>query len=712
MKGIQRQSIAAEARRRHLLQPLFSNFEYLNPLLQFSNTSSEIKKKRNMQEKKNLIRFIALVTIPLIHIIFSGCQGNQDIIIVKNSSPRGEIVVSTDATDAEKFAADELQTYLEKISDAEIPVKNGEFSPRGNHIFVGQSTSATNFGIDTEGLSKEGFVIRTLDDNLFLVGHDDAGTQFAVYTFLEKYMGVRWFWPGESGEVVPQKHTISIGEIDHIEEPDFKWRDRGPGGALWGATEGPTEMHARSLLLGITKEHQKEVRLWEKRNKWGGMKIYGGHILAERFLPERYAKSHPEYFALVDGKRTPPDENYDHKHGAQICTTNPDVLKIAVEYAINFFNDHPDYDGLNMSMNDGPGFCECESCLALDPDSSEDPAERVITDRIFTFYNHVTEELQKTHPGKYIICLAYSRYKEPPVNVEIHPNLIPQYTLWSAYSHADTSIKKQHHKMVSEWSASADELAIYEYYINGSWPGLHRLVMPFYAKSIKDLHQQGVNLYQTQSGDEFAINGLNYYVAGKLLWDTSLKTDSVLDDFYQKAFGRSGEAIRNFHQRLMDAWTDATREGEDISCNPMNNERFFKYFSPRLLEDCREDLAEATRLAENETIQSRVEFYKKGFHFTELTVHALKATDELEKELERLGMNLFPLEKALTEVQSIERKEVAKEHVKETLGAWEARNKYVEELKNDYVLAYFWVKYNDGYKGVNPTEHLKKILGS
>ena len=62
------------------------------------------------------------------------------------------------------------------------------------------------------------------------------------------------------------------------------------------------------------------------------------------------------------------------------------------------------------------------------------------------------------------------------------------------------------------------------------------------------------------------------------------------------------------------------------------------------------------RLADNETIRSRVEFYNKGFHFTELTVDALKATDELEKELEILGMNLFPLGKADKEIQGIARK--------------------------------------------------------
>jgi hypothetical protein len=40
-------------------------------------------------------------------------------------------------------------------------------------------------------------------------------------------------------------------------------------------------------------------------------------------------------------------------------------------------------------------------------------------------------------------------------------------------------------------------------------------------------------------------------------------------------------------------------------------------------------------------------------------------------------------------------KDNLKKLIEEALSAWEKRNKFVEELKNDYVLAYFWVVYTD-----------------
>ncbi len=671
-----------------------------------------------MKSEQILGKVILLGAI-LIGLAKNDCANQSGkIVITDNGLPKAVIVIKTEATETEKFAAQELQTYLRKISGVEIPVKTDSDNPQGNRILVGQNRLTEELDLKTEGLSREGFHIKTIGNDLVLVGAVDAGTQFAVYTFLERYLGVRWFWPGELGEVVPQIKTIKIEQIDDIQEPDFKWRNRGPEGALWGATTGPTEMHARERLLGVTVNHQKEVELWEKRNKWGGMKIYGGHALGEIFPPEKYTKTHPEYYALVDGKRAVPGDDYDYKHEGQVCTTNPGVIQVALEWARKFFDEHPDYDGVHLTMNDGGGFCECEHCQALDSgefvkrpgidieEMKKKPAKyTIITDRIFTFLNHVSEEVQKTHPGKYIVSMAYSRYTQPPKNIRLHPFVIPQYCLWSAYKHANAEFKQQHEEIASGWAKAANKKGIYEYHINGSWPGMHRVVMPYIAESIKYLYQQGIDLYQTQSGDEFAINGLNYFVAGKLLWDTSLDENKILEDFYQKAFGNAGSAIQRFHQRLADAWQMATKEGNDVSCSSLEKTRLLELFTPQLLEKCRQDLAEAEKAADNDLIRQRIEFYKNGFRYTELTVKAVQAA----KKLEESGVHLFPLEKAQQEIQTIKQGE-AKKLLEEALGAWEQRNSYVEELKNEYVLAYFWVTYNDVQRKFNPTENLKELV--
>jgi hypothetical protein len=596
------------------------------------------------------------------------------MVIAENGKPQATIVIGPRASEQVRTAARELQEYLRKISGAEFPIKTGDEKPQGRLILVGSGAS---------GGAREGFRIRTLNGNLSLLGNDDAGTAFAVCTFLERYLGVRWLWPGQLGEVVPETKTIAIPAIDDREAPDFTWRNRGPGGPLWGATSGPTEMRARELLLGVSARHQSEVAQWEKRNKWGGLKIYGGHALGEIFPPAKFARTHPDYYALVNGKRAVPGDDYDFKHGGQVCTTNPGVVQATVEWVRKFFDEQPDYDAVHITMNDSGGFCECDRCRALDSGSllrrpgidaeeTKIKAARntVITDRIFTYVNQVAVEVQKTHPGKFVVSMAYARYAAPPEKIKLHPAVIPQYCLWSAYRHANAEIRREHETAAAAWARAARRTGIYEYYINGSWPGLHRLVVPCLAASIKHLRSQGIELYQTQAGDDFAINGINYYVAGKLLWNSSLDPRGILEDFYQKGFGKAAPAIRRFHQRLEEAWRLATRDGKDVACSTLKDSRLPELFTPGLLEKSAADLRDAARLADNDLIRRRVEFYRQGLRYTELTVAAVRAS------LER------PAARALE--------------------AWERRDRFVEELKDDFVLAYFWVKYNDLQRGFNP----------
>jgi hypothetical protein len=219
---------------------------------------------------------------------------------------------------------------------------------------------------------------------------------------------------------------------------------------------------------------------------------------------------------------------------------------------------------------------------------------------------------------------------------------------------------------------------------------MHRLFVPYLADSIRELYKQGIELYQMQAGDEFGINGINYYVAGRMLWDTSLDEQKMLDDFYQKAFGRSGEVIKRFHNRLTDAWSKATADGNDVSCSSLKDTRLPELFTPQLLDDCRRDLAEADKAADNDLIRRRIDFYRKGLTFTEQTVDAVRASKKVfdaiktSKKLKSLDVGLLPADK-----------DNLKKLIEEALSAWEKRNKFVEELKNDYVLAYFWVVYTD-----------------
>ena len=154
-----------------------------------------------------------------------------------NAAQSISIVIKKDAPKVVRFAAKELQGYLKKISGKKYPVITDDMNVTNRMIMVGQSKYTDKLKIRKK-FDADAFVIKSVGKNLVLLGDDldkgrgslipfdyrtsRKGSLFAVYTFLEKFYGVRWFWPGEEGEVVPKTATIIIPQnIDVYEKPAF-----------------------------------------------------------------------------------------------------------------------------------------------------------------------------------------------------------------------------------------------------------------------------------------------------------------------------------------------------------------------------------------------------------------------------------------------------------------------------------------------------------
>jgi hypothetical protein len=164
--------------------------------------------------------------------------------------------------------------------------------------------------------------------------------------------------------------------------------------------------------------------------------------------------------------------------------------------------------------------------------------------------------------------------------------------------------------------------------------------VPQIAESLRFLHKNEVLHYQTQSGDEFGVNGINYYVAGKLLWDISLDEHQLLDDFYDKAFGKAARDIRNFHTRLETAWKMAIIDN-NVSCRFVDKTILAEVYNPQLLAKCHQDLDKAIKAVDDALIWRRIEFYRKCLRYTEFTVKAVIATQKVTS----LGIKLYAKEK-------------------------------------------------------------------
>ena len=179
--------------------------------------------------------------------LFSVQAALADLQLVTRGKARTVIIIPEDAGFVTDSAAREMQAYLKKISGADVPIyleNSFSFGPDYHWldskfpvISIGRTELAAAAGLSVDNLGPEGFLIETKNNALFILGREERmdttqlrstkwqslhwplrrrGTLFGVYTFLEDYLGVRWLWPGDLGEIVPRKADIAVGEIHRV----------------------------------------------------------------------------------------------------------------------------------------------------------------------------------------------------------------------------------------------------------------------------------------------------------------------------------------------------------------------------------------------------------------------------------------------------------------------------------------------------------------
>lgn len=225
----------------------------------------------------------------------------------------------------------------------------------------------------------------------------ERGTYNAVCGFLQ-HLGVRWYMPGDLGEVLPQLPSIALPRLEETVRPDlpvrrvnFRFAVQTQADALW------------AMRLGL-------------RNPYGMQATHGMDDMTHR--PEFYT-AHPEWFALYGGKR----QNLPEISPKQLCYSTPELFEETVRYVRAQF-DHFHFDVVSVMPPDAyTAICQCPLCAGKD--SPERNNRGLLSDHVWDFVNRVAKEVAKTHPDKKIINCAYGVYTLPPLKIaKLEPNVI------------------------------------------------------------------------------------------------------------------------------------------------------------------------------------------------------------------------------------------------------------------------------------------------
>ncbi|MHC4743252.1 MAG: DUF4838 domain-containing protein, partial [Planctomycetota bacterium] len=316
--------------------------------------------------------------------------------IAQQGKPTAVIVLAPDATESERHAAAELSDFLTQITDAKFETVGRASSKNLARILVGTgAANQTDFNLITDGLGSDGIVIRTVGNNLILAGGRPRGTLYAVYTFLEEQLGCRW-WSSKVS-TIPKKETIAVSKINIRYVPVLEYRE-----PFWFDAFDP-DWAVRN------KSNGNRPALDAKR---GGKHIYQGFVHTFNWLipPQTYFKDHPEWFSLLNGKRTA-----DH---SQLCLTNEEMRKELVKNLRIRLRQNPAATIASVSQNDWHNNCQCPKCAEIEK------AEGSPAGLMLRFVNAVAADIEEEFPNVAISTLAYQYTRKPPKLTKPRPNVI------------------------------------------------------------------------------------------------------------------------------------------------------------------------------------------------------------------------------------------------------------------------------------------------
>ncbi len=470
--------------------------------------------------------------------------------IVSDSQSDYYIVTENEPDECIITASDELQTYIAKITGVKLEVVEESELPSGKKaIYLGETAISENTGTDYSAIKEDGFLLYCDGKNLIIRGEDDRGTLYGVYTFLEEYLGVRWFTP--TLEKVPSSKNIVVDKnLNRIVEPSFAVRRND--------TQGTNEAHRARTKMNVS--------FHKDATAYGGTLTYVlWDVTLTKLVPDSLFSTNPEYFALgEDGNRTT-----DH-----VCLSHPDVLQIAIENARKAIEASTNgAKFIHVGQKDNTNYCHCDNCEALYEKYGAVSAPTLI------FTNNLAEALEEEYPDFTFTFYAYNETDRPPTDTSLkcRSNVAPvlcglhkacrshsllecgaqdgDESFENLYGDPDTTIAED----FKVWTEIAEKTYIYDYTINFLFSAQFFSNFEYMQETMKYMYDIGITgyIYNCGDGHYAAFNELRNYLLCKLQWDVNADVEYHMMDFISAYYG---EEAAPYIKEIIDIQTAGVKE--------------------------------------------------------------------------------------------------------------------------------------------------------
>lgn len=569
-------------------------------------------------------QIVKIILVSLITFIIKPALYSQEISIVINNRPNAVIVVKDKDNTQLLCAADILRKYIFKSTNAKLKVVNNIQSDLVNIII---DTKFKNLKYNYQLLDDDGFIIKTVGKNVVISGKSDWGTEYGVYDFLEKIVGVRWLMPTELWTEVKRNNTISFGELNIEDNPKFL---------------------SRSFFNVNLENNNAHLSEWGKKNRLRN-RIEFHHNLVNLFNSEDIVNSHPQFLPYINGKKYIPKNRKDENWQPNFNVQGIDIY--AADQIIKYFKNNPSVSSYSLGVNDSGNFDKRNT------DGSKNYLGRDnYSNDYYSWVNRTVRIVNNKLPNKKFGLLAYSRVAEPPrfkLEANIIPFIVNERLMW-----LDPAIKQKEIELLKTWQGLSKEYGWYDY-IYGSIYIVPRVYFKHANEYLIIASEMKVKHYVAEYYPNW-IEGPKGWLMCKLLWNPKQNSNELLDDWYASAVGiKSAIYLKQFYQLWETFWTkdilhSSWWKTEQSIFLPFNNQNYINDIPHSLILKADDLLKQAYHNAQTEIQQKRVEDLLLMWEFSKMNYLYFKQKKILNKRI--LNEDELLIYKKIIKKQDIDKK--------------------------------------------------------
>jgi hypothetical protein len=447
-----------------------------------------------------------------------------------------KIVAPTNSGYRLQPAIDDLKNSLKKMTGADF-LSSAEYSGPGINLVLTDDPAAPADAVEKlKDKGFEPFIIRSKDDkNLWIIANAYEGLTHGIYYYLNQ-LGCRWLLSNDRWTIIPKRTDITI-MADGYHAPAFKVRvATGTGGFGGGVFDDKIDKYKLIAFQARTLD-------WQRRNGFGevgGEYHLDGHAGEEFNTKNKEALlAHPEYLAMIDGKRVPWSET------AKLDPSNPGAVKLFTGWVVSKmrerreqYPDSPYSVSVSVDPSDGGGECNSGPCTEIGNGSA--------SDQDFYLANQAAKAVRAEFPDGYVNLYAYNNHAAVP-SFPLEPNIIVMIV---PYAFNKSGLTPE--QFIQAWGEKQPgRIGIRDYWSIPDWthdePDFNYLDTP--EDKIRYWYKHKVVGAVCESTYSAGAMGLGWYVASRLMWNPDTDVTTLLDEWYTLAFGPAKAPMKKMLER-------------------------------------------------------------------------------------------------------------------------------------------------------------------